>query len=410
MQVIQTENEHGSGTVRSWASILEPNTLEQAKRLARHPLVQDPVALMPDAHVGRGATVGCVTVTRGGIIPSVVGVDIGCGMEAVLTDLRAEELTSQVGRHELRKWLGRLREAVPAGVGQGHEDVRADRWDEFLAEHPLPSAKARELSGTAAKQFGTLGSGNHFLELSPDETGAVWLVVHSGSRGIGNQLAQHHQRVAQELGKTRAPYLSLTPYLEDPELAPLLAGTPEFQAYIDDMLWAQAYARANRQQMVWAALDSLPVIPSTTWVSCHHNYSERLQVPGEEAWLSRKGAIAAGLNQMGILPGSMGTDTYLVAGLGNELSYRSAPHGAGRVRSRGAAKRELSVDEFQDQMAGRIWQDRDAQSLLDEAPDAYKPIGQVIADSLDLVRTVHRLQALVNYKGVDRGRGRKRGR
>lgn len=372
------------GTVISWATILDDNTKEQALKLAQHPIVYGHVALMPDAHLGIGATVGSVIRTRGGIIPAAVGVDIGCGMVAVETSLSRGDLRGSESR-----LIQRLREGIPSGVGKSH-DSDNPAFASFEAVQPM-SPRARALNVNPAAQLGTLGSGNHFAEFSVDEWGRVWAVVHSGSRGIGNQLAQLHIKVAREL--TDFGDASWLP--ED---------TLEFDNYIRDMLWAQDYATANRERMMYVMLDALQEAGGddiygereTLNVNCHHNYSELT----DGAWLTRKGAIDANVGVFGVIPGSMGTATYIVQGLGCADAYNSAPHGAGRLRSRGDSRRTLDVDEFKAQMGGRTWQDRDAQALLDEAPEAYKDIDVVMADAEELVEVVTKLEAFVCYKGV----------
>lgn len=378
---------HASGgqLVRSWASILDPNTLQQALMTARCDAIAGPLALMPDAHLGAGSTVGSVLLTHG-IIPAAVGVDIGCGVTAFKTGIRRHEIDHEAAR----RILGRVRETIPSGVGKAHSTAsRSAR--EFVEWRGWPSIRdeARILS-----QFGTLGSGNHFAEVSEDLDGFVWVLVHSGSRGIGNQVARRHITIARGLG-TR---------VEHPDLSYLSPGSSELQEYVSDMLWAQDYAHHQREAMMEALLAAVVENVANQdagrkeeVIFCHHNYSE--EVGGGE-WLSRKGAIDADSGALGIIPGSMGAATYIVRGKGNPDSYSSAPHGAGRMLSRGAAKRELDLEEFKSQMADRTWDDRNAQALLDEAPLAYKPIETVIEDSKDLVETVTVLKAFINYKGL----------
>lgn len=401
-----TETPYGRGQVRSYASILERNTLDQALMLSRHPLLELPVALMPDAHLGIGATVGSVLVTTGGLIPAAVGVDIGCGVIAAKTSLTMDGMS-----HAARRGLsGYLREFLPSGKGRGGGDSGA--FERFakggtvrgeLPASPM-SERALKLRETASSQFGTLGSGNHFAEYASDETGRVWALVHSGSRGVGNQLAQHHIAVAKGYAKDH----NLP--LEDMDLAYLVEGTPEFHAYWRDMQWAQAYALAQRDRMMQTMLDGLRTMVTDAfdvqeYVNCHHNYSDFFYEwlgEGPIQFISRKGAIDASAGVMGVIPGSMGAATHIVKGRGNPQAYRSSPHGAGRVLSRGGAKRTLDLDEFKLQMEERgvVWQDRDAQALLDEAPGAYKPIEVVMKDAATLVETVAVLKQFVNFKGV----------
>ena len=260
----------------------------------------------------------------------------------------------------------------------------------------------------AAAQLGTLGSGNHFVELAVDEQGAVWILLHSGSRGGGNQLATLHTKVARRLHE------GLGTRLEDPELAWLQQGTPEFDTYIRDLGWSQRYARENRRQLLVATHRELESelgreIHATDEVNCHHNYTELEEVGARRLWITRKGAIRAGVGDRGLVPGSMGQRSYVVRGLGNEASYRSSAHGAGRRMSRTMARKALSIESFEARMAGRSWQASDAVALLDEHPDAYKPIDLVMRDQADLVEVEHELEGLANYKGVEAARRARHG-
>ncbi len=250
------------------------------------------------------------------------------------------------------------------------------------------------LDTLAHHQFGTLGSGNHFVELAEDLDGDVWIIVHSGSRGVGHPLAMNHIKIA--IAYCQEHKLEV----EHPDLSYFAEGTPQFDEYIADMLWAQSFAWAQRLEMIYQAEKALEAetdFAVTEMVHCHHNYSER-QTDG--TWLSRKGAINAEAGRMGIIPGSMGAETHIVEGLGNPESYCSAPHGAGRLLSRGGAKRTLDIEEFKSQMEGVTWDDRNAKELLDEAPFAYKPIAAVMEDARDLVRTQTILKQFINYKGL----------
>lgn len=376
----------------SWASELDPGALRQAEQTSRLPIVEGHVALMPDAHVGIGATVGSVIPTRGAVIPAAVGVDIGCGMVAAELDVTESQLPDDLG-----PLLRRIERAVPAGVGRGHSRTSraAGRW---LADHRPGSELSQDQAERAASQFGTLGSGNHFLELCVDERGRLWVVLHSGSRGIGNQLAEAHIATAKRLAKRAMTSL------EDPNLAYFVQGTPEFDAYLADMLWAQAYARANRDQMMDAALAEvrgfLGTGDETGRVNTHHNFTELEVHGGKELWVTRKGAIRARLGDLGVIPGSMGTATYIVAGRGEPTSFESCAHGAGRRLSRGQARRQLSVQSLRQAMAGRAWNQEHAASLLDEHPESYKPIDVVMEDQKDLVEVLHTLRQVLNYKGT----------
>ena len=383
---------HVNDKLISWASDIEPDTIRQAEKTARLPIVSGPVALMPDAHVGLGATVGSVIPTTNAIIPAAVGVDIGCGMIAAELDVTEDQLPDS-----LAPLLVRIEAAIPAGVGQGHDEVsrNADAW---LATNTPATDLSTEQASKAAKQFGTLGSGNHFVEVCVDERGRVWIVLHSGSRGIGNQLAQMHIATARRLA------VELELRLEDKDLAYFMDGTPEFTAYITDMLWAQDYARANRDQMMDNALHEVFTFlgfgRETSRINCHHNFTQRETHGGQEMWITRKGAIKADTGDLGVIPGSMGTRSYIVRGKGNAESWTSCSHGAGRRHSRTQAKKLFSEADLAQLMEGKTWQADRARSLVDEIPSAYKDIDQVMADQADLVEVLHTLHQVLNYKGT----------
>jgi tRNA-splicing ligase RtcB len=376
----------------SWASDIDPGTIRQAEKTARLPIVEGHVALMPDAHVGIGATVGSVIPTNGAVIPSAVGVDIGCGMVAAELDVTEGQLPDT-----LDPLLGRIASAIPAGVGKGHDTVarNADRW---LAAHKPATDLAGDRASKAAKQFGTLGSGNHFFELCVDERGRCWVVLHSGSRGIGNQLAQAH------IAKARKLAADALVQLEDKDLAWFVQGTPEFDAYIADMLWAQDYARANRDQMMDNAMREVFAFlgfgRETLRINCHHNFTQPEVHGRRQLWVTRKGAIKADVGDLGVIPGSMGTRSYIVAGKGNPASWMSCSHGAGRRHSRTQAKKLFTTADLAAQMTGKVWLSGRADALVDEIPSAYKDIDQVMADQADLVEVLHTLHQVLNYKGT----------
>ncbi len=386
------------GEVKNWASLLEENTRLQAETLSRSSVVWGHVALMPDAHLGMGATVGSVIATKGAVIPAAVGVDIGCGMIAVETSLKKADLPGSL--QPLHQQIGR---SVPSGIGgRGQRDEIEPRADKWLGEnHPSERVTGTELYHRAAIQLGTLGSGNHFVEVCLDETEEVWVVIHSGSRGVGNRLADFHIRVAKNLCREAGVEL------ENRDLAYLTEGTESFDSYIEDMNWAQEYALTNREFMMDAVLDQLfQFVGQGTEVqriNCHHNFTRREKHYGETVWLTRKGAIFAGVGVLGVVPGSMGAATYITSGLGNPESYSSSAHGAGRQRSRRAAKREFELEGDQglrEYMAGVAWNADDAEALMDEHPLAYKDIDQVMEDQKDLCRPIHRLRQILNYKGT----------
>ncbi|WP_440063757.1 RtcB family protein [Streptosporangium sp. OZ121] len=374
----------------SWASDIESGTIEQAARAARMPFVPSHVALMADAHVGMGATVGSVIPTEGAIIPSAVGVDIGCGMVATETTLTAADLPDT-----LAPLMPLVEKRIPAGVGQGHADPRIDA--ELHAVGLPHTALTGKQETTTLAQFGTLGSGNHFVEVCLDERDRVWTVLHSGSRGIGNQLATKHIGEAKKL--MRRYFITL----EDPDLAYLVQGTPEFGAYLEDMLWAQRYALASRARMAEVLVASLFEVvgqgEAVRTINAHHNFTQRENHYGKSLWITRKGAIKAAAGDEGVIPGSMGTRSYIVTGLGNASSYNSSSHGAGRRMSRSQARRELSAESLTEAMGDRTWNADRAGALVDEHPLAYKSIDQVMADQKDLVTVQHTLRQIFNYKG-----------
>jgi tRNA-splicing ligase RtcB len=379
----------------SWASILEDGAREQAERTSRLPFVVGHVALMPDAHYGIGSTVGSVIPTKGAIVPAAIGVDIGCGMIAADTGLRAEQLPDT-----LATLMPLIEDRIPAGVGRGRmKDLPGFGDLGRLSDEPAFIFMDEHLRGIARNQMGSLGSGNHFVEVCLDETDAVWIVLHSGSRGVGNKLAQSHISNAKDLMKEW--FIEL----EDPDLAYLVEGTAAFQSYIADMLWSQAYALANREKMMDEALRSLAEVaglPLTVVerINCHHNFTQMEHHHGKDVWLTRKGAISARKDQRGVIPGSMGTASYIVRGLGSEASYQSCSHGAGRCMSRSRARKELTIRSLDTMMEGKTWNDDKAAALLDEHPDSYKNIDVVMEDQKDLVEIVHTLHQVFNFKGT----------
>lgn len=375
----------------NWASILEPTTRLQAERTASMPFVHPHVALMPDAHLGLGATVGSVIPTVGAIIPAAVGVDIGCGMMAVRTQLTGDDVR---GRN-LAILHEQISRAIPLSAGRANPKLRDSAAARVAELRDLPgAAQADGVVPAWPLQLGSLGSGNHFIEVCLDEADRLWLFLHSGSRGVGNKLASKHIRGARH----RCAGMDLP----DRDLAYLEEGTPAFDAYVEALTWAQRFAALNREEMMDRLAEQVArhladEVQRVQVVQCHHNYTERETHYGRQVWLSRKGAISARAGQWGLIPGSMGAASYVVVGRGNVESLTSAPHGAGRNHSRGAARRLFSRADLDRRMAGIAWGRSDA--FLDEHPDAYKPIGTVMADAADLVEVRHTLRQVVNVKG-----------
>ncbi|MEV4351068.1 RtcB family protein [Actinoplanes sp. NPDC049596] len=378
----------------NWASLIEGGTLAQAEAASKLPFIFPHIALMPDAHLGKGATVGSVIPTLGAIIPAAVGVDIGCGMAAVRTQYRREDL--KPGLADLRTAIER---AVPLSAGVYNTaltETAARRVETLTAKAEKAGFDPGRYAGNWALQLGSLGSGNHFIEVTADETGAVWLFLHSGSRGVGNKIATHHIKVAQELMKR---WWITVP---DPDLAYLAEGTDEFWHYIRELRWAQDFALSNRDEMMDRVIDCFAEftggpVEELERVQCHHNYTEQETHFGKKVWLSRKGAINAEQGRPGLIPGSMGDASYVVVGKGNRLALNSSPHGAGRNYSRSKARKTFTREQLREAMKGIEYRDTDA--FLDEIPQAYKPIDVVMNDAGDLVEIRHTLRQIVNVKG-----------
>ena len=390
-----------SDRLLNWASILDDVTRRQAERTASLPFVHPHVALMPDAHLGKGATVGSVLPTKGAIIPAAVGVDIGCGMIAVRTPWSVDEVRA---RGPLAPLRGEIERAVPLSAGKynkaltesaRHRVKELEAKADELGERVLHSVTTTAPNWTM--QLGSLGSGNHFIEVTADEHQRVWLFLHSGSRGVGNKIAQKHIAIAQE----RARRANLD--LPDRDLAWLDEGTPEFDRYIAELRWAQHFALLNREEMMDRVAGCLAAhmradeTPELERINCHHNFSEQERHFDADLWVSRKGAIQAKKGQGGLIPGSMGTASYVVSGLGNPVALESAPHGAGRVYSRTKARKTFSRAQLEESMKGIEWRHSDA--FLDEIPAAYKDVDVVMRDAKDLVEVRHTLRQLVNVKG-----------
>jgi tRNA-splicing ligase RtcB (3'-phosphate/5'-hydroxy nucleic acid ligase) len=369
--------------------------------IATIPFVGPWVAVMPDVHLGKGATVGSVIPTQGAIIPAAVGVDIGCGMAAVRTTLRAKDLPDSLAY--LRSAIERR---VPVGNGKGGEHRRLpDSIEARLAQsglaQQLDAIKAKHRSirtDKIDKQIGTLGGGNHFIEICLDEAGAVWAMLHSGSRGTGNLIGTYFIERARE--KLAARTLGF--HVPDKDLAFFMEGEPLFDDYVEAVGWAQDYARANREAMMARVLHEMHrVLPrfqlEKTAVNCHHNYVQREQHFGESLLVTRKGAVSARAGELGIIPGSMGAKSYIVRGKGNPDSFCSCSHGAGRKMSRTAAKQQITLKQHREATAHV--ECRKDPGVIDESPAAYKDIDAVMAAQSDLVEVVHTLRQVVCIKG-----------
>jgi len=396
-------HDEGSRPITLWTEQIEDAALQQLKNIARLPFI-DPhgVAAMPDVHYGIGATVGSVLATRKAIIPAAVGVDIGCGMMAVrLAGARAEDLPD--GLAQIR---AEIEHTVPTGFekhspAQRNEKAAAALYAEFRwleEKHPKAFARRKDpADAIIASQFGSLGGGNHFIELCLDEAGALWVMLHSGSRGIGNAIGQYFIALARE--DMRRHRINLP----DRDLAYLTQGTAHFDDYVRAVGWAQAYARDNRDEMMRRILIVLhrhlpPFRAREEAINCHHNYVEQEEHFGRSVWLTRKGAIRAGKGELGIVPGSMGQRSYIVRGLGNAESYHSCAHGAGRRMGRKQARRQFTVGDLAAQTDGVECRKDDA--VLDEIPGAYKDIDEVMARQRDLVEIVHTLKQVLCVKGA----------
>jgi tRNA-splicing ligase RtcB len=397
MPMIELPGQHVP--IRLWAdpATVEPQALQQLYNVTTISQVAG-IAVMPDVHVGIGATVGSVIAMRDAVCPAAVGVDIGCGMTAVKTSLTAKDLPDDLSR--LRS---QIEAAIPVGRAAHERPVDGARlhgfsatgWNGFWARFDglAPAVKARR--GRALSQMGSLGSGNHFIEFCLDTEGRVWLMLHSGSRNIGKELAEFHIGVARSLSHNQG--------LVDRDLAVFLKHTPQMDAYRADLFWAQEYAKLNRAVMM--ALyqgvvrrefkDAGPTFGQV--ISCHHNYVSEERYDGRDLLITRKGAIRAGSGEYGIIPGSMGTRSYIVRGLGNTAAFNSASHGAGRRMSRSTAKKTYTTEDLERQTAGV--ECRKDSGVLDEIPGAYKKIEQVMAAQTDLVEVVAELRQVVCVKG-----------
>lgn len=388
----------GGVPVKIWTDDVDAGSIRQLTNVAKLPFVFHHVAAMPDVHVGMGATIGSVIATKGAIIPAAVGVDIGCGMLAVRTNLKKADTDEATLREAFRSILRR----TPVGFQQ-HKDKNVHleaccklqpALDEILQREPTILDEMQRRHWT--NELGTLGGGNHFIELSVDESDNLWIMLHTGSRGPGNVMASYF------INKAKAQSAARGEELVDSNLASFEEGTELFDSYMLATAWAQRYAMVNREEILADVIKSL----TDVWagialegevINCHHNYVEKETHFGESVWVTRKGAIRAQKGEMGIIPGSMGTSSFLVRGLGNPESFMSSSHGAGRKLSRTQARKAFSVEDLINQTTGVIC--RQDKGVLDEIPGAYKPIENVIENQKDLTEIQHTLKQVLCIKG-----------
>lgn len=414
--------------IRNFASIIEPEATKQIEETASLDFVKA-IAVMPDVHFGKGSTVGSVVVTKGAIMPACVGVDIGCGMIAVRTTLKPEQVTPHL--KNIREGLERR---IPVGIGGAGQNSKIS----IAAQNRIETLESMAIENWNDKnymdrrhanwreQLGSLGGGNHFIEIcigqalapvisGPDhaEDGPefrdapeeVWVILHSGSRGVGNKTGVFWTKRAQANAKAYLPKGSLP----NPDLAWLVEGSDDFDQYMDELQWCQEYARLNREEMMDRVLQELyysildcgfiggPLSMVKERINCHHNFVKREHYGGENVWVTRKGAIEARAGSRALIPGSMGARSYIVTGLGNEDSFNSAPHGAGRKMSRTQARKQFDMQQLATVMDGIEARLRD--NILDEHPGAYKDIDRVMFDSILLIKPTHVLRQILNVKG-----------
>jgi tRNA-splicing ligase RtcB len=413
MRVHQVEDPFGrKKLIKMWepeGHPFEEQAVAQIENMARMPFIHKHVAVMPDAHAGKGSTVGTVIATKGAIVPAAVGVDIGCGMIAARTSLTSNDLPDTLSHIR-----GMIEAAVPHGRGSMDQIRRgadpgshseppreaivamnelSKRYRDIIAKHPKIAQRR-----SPDYHMGTLGTGNHFIEICLDEDDRVWVMLHSGSRGIGNSIGSYFI----EQAKKEMERYHIAQYLPDADLSYLVEHTEVYDDYVEAVGWAQDFALANRRVMMEAVLAVMrqtlpPHLVETSAVECHHNYVTRENHYGENVWVTRKGAVQAREGTLGIIPGSMGTGSFIVRGKGNHHAFHSCSHGAGRVMSRAKAKKTITLDQHREAMQG-IEARVDA-DVIDESPAAYKPIGAVMDAQDDLVEIVHRLRQILNVKG-----------
>lgn len=387
--------------VRSWLppDEIEEGAMQQLVNVSNHPDIGSHVAVMPDCHVGYGVPIGCVAPTVGAVIPNAVGVDIGCGLHAIRTGIRYDK--ERMGQRFWREWAGHAAREVPTGFASHKTPQKLGPLDRALRASPLQKL----LKQKAAYQLGTLGGGNHFLEAQVDQSDELWLMVHSGSRNTGLRIANHYNGLAVDLATLRRQ--------EDKDLASLPLDDQTGQDYLSDMQWATDFALANREEMgrkllraLWRTMDAhrIPVDRDepVQVINIHHNFARMEEHDGQQVMVHRKGATSAAAGEIGVIPGSMGSPSYIVRGRGNPHSLESCSHGAGRMMGRNVARKTITHDAFAASLAGTY--SKPSMSYVDEAPLAYKDVEIVIQRQHDLVDVVHTLRPLVTVKGDSKAR------
>ena len=399
IQKILNAEAHYGVPVKIFTNDIDSDSIEQLKKMAQLQFIYSHIAVMPDVHVGKGATVGSVIPTKNAIIPAAVGVDIGCGMNAVRLNLKASQLPDNLAplRHAIER-------KVPVGF-ELHKQIKAKassiiplekRLQPIIQKHPGLVRMLRKFDATWQKQLGTLGGGNHFIELCLDENQDVWIMLHSGSRGLGNVIGTYFIELAKKEAQHRFGHVP------DKDLSYFAEGSASFNDYVEAVEWAQNYAFENRREMMRLILEAIrPLLPpfqmTKEAINCHHNYVSRENHFGEDLLITRKGAIRAGQDELGIIPGSMGARSYIVKGKANPESFCSCSHGAGRKMSRNKAKLLFSQDDLIQQTQGI--ECRKDTGVIDEIPSAYKDIDQVMANQSDLIEIVHTLKQILCIKG-----------
>ncbi|WAU72807.1 RtcB family protein [Acinetobacter sp. TR11] len=397
-KILNADAEYGV-PVKIFTTDIDSDSIEQLKKMAQLQFVYSHIAVMPDVHVGKGATVGSVIPTKNAIIPAAVGVDIGCGMNAIRLNLKASQLPDNLAplRHAIER-------KVPVGF-ELHKQIKAKassiiplekRLQPIIKKHSGLVRMLRKFDATWQKQLGTLGGGNHFIELCLDENQDVWVMLHSGSRGLGNVIGTYFIELAKKEAQHRFGHVP------DKDLSYFAEGSNSFDDYVEAVEWAQEYAFENRREMMRLILEAIrPLLPpfqmTKEAINCHHNYVSRENHFGEDLLITRKGAIRAGLDEFGIIPGSMGARSYIVRGKANPESFCSCSHGAGRKMSRSKAKLLFGQEDLIQQTQGI--ECRKDSGVIDEIPSAYKDIDQVMANQSDLIEIVHTLKQVLCIKG-----------